>query len=183
METLLKDVRYGIRSLLKQRGFTAIAVLTLAIGIGANTAIFSVVNAVLLRPLPFHNSDELVTLWERNPKQGYEQNPPAAGNYVDWREQNRVFAQLAIYAPWRNLISAWEINRSVSPGRLCQLLCSSCLVYALCWDASFHLKKNSPAKDQVALISHNLWQRHFAGDPNRWDGPSLSTARPTQSLE
>ncbi|HET9786542.1 MAG TPA: hypothetical protein VFP47_05390, partial [Pyrinomonadaceae bacterium] len=101
METLLKDVRYGIRSLLKQRGFTAIAVLTLALGIGANTAIFSVINAVLLRPLPFHDSDQLVTLWERSPKQGYEQNPPSAGNYVDWREQNRVFAQMAIYAPSR----------------------------------------------------------------------------------
>ena len=75
--------------------------ITLALGIGANTAIFSVINAVLLRPLPFHNSGELVTLWERNPKQGYEQNPPAAGNYVDWREQNRVFAQMAIYAPSR----------------------------------------------------------------------------------
>src|SRR6266540_7274528 len=99
METFFKDIRYGIRGLLKRPGFTAIAVITLALGIGANTAIFSVVNAVLLRPIPFHDPVELVTLWERNPKQGYEQNPPAAGNFVDWRDQNRVFTQMAIYAP------------------------------------------------------------------------------------
>ncbi len=97
MESLLKDIRYGIRGLLKRPGFTAIAVITLALGIGANTAIFSVINAVLLRPLPFHDAEELVTLWERNPKQGYEQNPPAAGNFVDWRDQNRV----ACYIPGR----------------------------------------------------------------------------------
>jgi hypothetical protein len=87
METVYKDVRYGVRSLLKRPGFAAIAVVTLALGIGANTAIFSVVNAVLLRPLPFHDPGQLVTVWERNPKQGYEQNPPAAGNYADWRDQ------------------------------------------------------------------------------------------------
>ena len=88
METLLKDIRYSIRNLLKRPGFAAIVIVTLGLGIGANTAIFSVVNAVLLRSLPFHNPEQLVTLWERNPKQGYEQNPPAAGNFVDWRDQN-----------------------------------------------------------------------------------------------
>ncbi len=99
METLFKDIHYSIRNLLKRPGFAAIVIITLGLGIGANTAIFSVVNAVLLRSLPFHNSEQLVTLWERNPKQGYEQNPPAAGNFVDWRDQNHVFAQIAIYAP------------------------------------------------------------------------------------
>src|ERR1700730_18953725 len=99
METLFKDIRYSIRNLLKRPGFAAIVIVTLGLGIGANTAIFSVVNAVLLRSLPFRNPEQLVTLWERSPKQGYEQNPPAAGNYVDWRDQNHDFAQLAIYAP------------------------------------------------------------------------------------
>ncbi|CAN5450533.1 hypothetical protein BH20ACI3_BH20ACI3_33980 [soil metagenome] len=70
MESLFKDIHYGIRGLLKRPGFTAIAVITLALGIGANTAIFSVVNTILLRPLPFHDPEQLVTLWERNPKQG-----------------------------------------------------------------------------------------------------------------
>ena len=99
MEQLLKDFAYAVRSLLKRPGFTAVVVLTLALGIGANTAVFSVVNTVLFRELPFHAPEELVTLWERNPERGYEQNPPAAGNYVDWQKQNQVFAEMAAYAP------------------------------------------------------------------------------------
>lgn len=166
METLLKDVRYGIRSLLKQRGFTAIAVLTLALGIGANTAIFSVINAVLLRPLPFHDSDQLVTLWERSPKQGYEQNPPSAGNYVDWREQNRVFAQMAIYAPSRR----FNLSLGDQPERIFGAAVSSSLFELLgvrpIQGRAFSSEEEQPGNDQVAVISHNLWQRHFAADPN-----------------
>lgn len=166
METLLKDVRYGIRSLLKQRGFTAIAVLTLALGIGANTAIFSVINAVLLRPLPFHDSDQLVTLWERSPKQGYEQNPPSAGNYVDWREQNRVFAQMAIYAPSRR----FNLSLGDQPERIFGAAVSSSLFELLgvrpIQGRAFSSEEEQPGNDQVAVISHSLWQRHFAADPN-----------------
>ena len=142
------------------------AVITLALGIGANTAIFSVINAVLLRPLPFPNADELVTLWERNPKQGYEQNPPAAGNYVDWREQNRVFAQMAIYAPWRK----FNLSLGDQPERLAGAAVSTSLFELLgvrpVLGRVFSSEEEQPGKDQVALISHNLWQRHFAGDPN-----------------
>jgi putative ABC transport system permease protein len=166
METLLKDVRYGIRSLLKQRGFTAIAVLTLALGIGANTAIFSVINAVLLRPLPFNNADDLVTLWERSPRQGYEQNPPAAGNFVDWREQNRVFAQMAIYAPSRR----FNLNQGDQPERIYGAAVSSSLFELLgvrpVLGRSFSTDEEQPGNDQVAIISASLRQRHFASDPN-----------------
>jgi putative ABC transport system permease protein len=166
METLLKDIRYGIRGLLKRPAFTAIAVITLALGIGANTAIFSVVNAVLLRPLPFHDPGQLVTLWERNPKQGYEQNPPAAGNYVDWREQNRVFAQMAIYAPSRN----FNLSLGDQPERISGAAVSSSLFELLGVSAvqgrTFSSEEEQPGNDQVALISHSLWQRHFAADLN-----------------
>jgi putative ABC transport system permease protein len=166
MESLLKDIRYGIRSLSKRRGFTAIAVITLALGIGANTAIFSVVNAVLLRPLPFHQAEELVTLWERNPKQGYEQNPPAAGNYVDWRDQNRVFAQMAIYAPSRR----FNLSVGDQPERINGAAVSTSLFGLLgvrpIQGRTFSSEEEQPGQDQVALISYNLWQRHFAGDPN-----------------
>src|SRR6267143_1061511 len=79
METLLKDIRYGVRNLLKHPGFTAIAVITLALGIGANTAIFSVVNAVLLRALPFPNADRLVMVWEDASYAGFPRNTPALG--------------------------------------------------------------------------------------------------------
>jgi len=91
MATLLQDLRYGLRMLARNPGFTAVAVLTLALGIGANTAIFSMVNGVLLRPLPFKDPGRLYTLWERNLKMGYDQNPPAAGNFRDWRDRNTVF--------------------------------------------------------------------------------------------
>src|SRR3989440_11588715 len=105
---MIADIRYALRMLAKSPAFAFVAILTLGLAIGANTAIFSVVNAVLLRPLPFPHSEQLVTLWERNPKQGYEQNPPAAGNFVDWRDQNRVFAQMAIYAPSKKFNLTFE---------------------------------------------------------------------------
>src|SRR6266542_2846060 len=95
METLLKDIRYGIRSLLKRPGFTSIAMATLALGIGANTAIFSVVNAVLLRPLPFADADRLVMVWEDASFAGFPRNTPAPANYVDWKTQNQVFEDIA----------------------------------------------------------------------------------------
>src|SRR2546427_12505616 len=92
----MNDLKFAVHQLLKNPGFTAVAVLTLALGIGPNTAIFSVVNAVLFRPLPFREPDRLVTVWERNPQQGYDQNLAAAANYLDWKALNQSFEQLAM---------------------------------------------------------------------------------------
>ena len=89
MGTLFKDLRYGVRSLLKRPGFTAIAVITLALGIGANTAIFSVVNALLLRPLPFKEPARLVQVWEANFKRGQNTKEVSYPNFADWRDQNQ----------------------------------------------------------------------------------------------
>src|ERR1700674_5810014 len=100
MDTLLKDIRYGLRSLLKQPAFAIIAVLTLALGIGANTAIFSMVNALLLKPLPFPNLDRIVALWDKVPSRGVERNEVALANYLDWRAQNKSFEQLGVYRWW-----------------------------------------------------------------------------------
>src|SRR5262245_56241343 len=98
MTTLFKDIRYGIRSLLKRPGFTAIAVITLALGIGANTAIFTVVNSLLLRPLPFKEPDRLVQVWEANTKRGRNTIQASYPNFADWRDQNQVFEQIAAYS-------------------------------------------------------------------------------------
>src|SRR6516164_4809651 len=97
MLTLLKDAKYSMRMLASNRSFTLLAVLTLALGIGANTAMFSIVDGVLLRPLSFKDPGRLYTLWERNLKMGYEQNPPAAANFRDWRDRNTVFEQMAAF--------------------------------------------------------------------------------------
>src|SRR6202011_4930811 len=93
MQTLLLDIRYALRSLLKSPGFTAVAILTLALGIGANTAIFSVVNAVLLRPLPFKNQDRLVTAFGRAGHTHYASISPP--DFLDYRAQNSSFEQFA----------------------------------------------------------------------------------------
>src|SRR5919205_130265 len=98
MSSLLTDFRYALRLLLRNPGFAVVAIITLALGIGANTAIFSVVNTVLLRPLPFHDPDRLVMVWEDDTKGGYPRDTPSAANYIDWRDQNQVFEGMAATA-------------------------------------------------------------------------------------
>jgi len=95
MNTLIQDLQYGLRMLLKHRSVTAIALITLALGIGANTAIFSVVNAVLLNPLPYREPDRLVSIWENVPTHGRWRASPA--NFFDWKKQNTVFEDVAAF--------------------------------------------------------------------------------------
>ncbi len=165
MNAFWQDLRYGARMLLKNPGFALIAVLTLALSIGANTAIFSVVNAVLLRPLPFPHPEQLFTLWERNPKLGYEQNPPAAGNYVDWRAQNRVFAEMAIYNSRK-----FTLAQADQPERLAGAAVSASLFDVLgispLLGRAFLPAEEQAGREQVALIGHSLWQRRFGADPH-----------------
>src|SRR5262249_212043 len=97
METLIQDLRYGLRMLARKPGFTVVAVLTLALGIGANTAIFSVINAVLLRPLPYGEAQRLAVVWETLPNIGLSENTPAPANFIQWRNQNQVFDSLAAF--------------------------------------------------------------------------------------
>ena len=97
METLLQDIRYGVRMLLKRPSFTFIAIIALALGIGANTAIFSVVNAVLLRPLPFAQAERLMNVWETNPQRGQTRAAVSYPDFADWREQNHVFEYMSTY--------------------------------------------------------------------------------------
>src|SRR5262252_8092849 len=94
MDQLLHDVRYAARMLAKNPGFACLTALILALGIGANTAIFSVVHAVLLKPLPFFQSDRLVLLWEDASRIGFRRGNPAVANYADWKAQSQAFAQI-----------------------------------------------------------------------------------------
>src|SRR5262245_65399373 len=95
MQAMLQDLRFGARMLLKKPGFTIVAVITLALGIGANTAVFSLINAVLLRPLQFYEPERLVMVWEDASFAGSPQQDPAAANYVDWKARQSVFEDMA----------------------------------------------------------------------------------------
>src|SRR5580700_1248717 len=97
MNGVIQDLRYALRQLHRNPGFTAVAVLTLALGIGANTAIFSVINAVLLRPLPYKDADRLVMIWQQNPHRGWFENNVSGANFLDWKRQNHAFTDIAAF--------------------------------------------------------------------------------------
>jgi len=164
MQTLLQDLRYGARMLLKKPGFTLIAVITLSLGIGANTAIFSVVNAVLIRPLPYEESERLVFLSERS--QQLEGMSISYPNYVDWRARNNVFEKIGVY----NGFSSYNLTGSGEPERLRAGQVSADLFAALRVNVAlgriFTSEEDKPGAEPVVVLSHALWQRRFGGDPN-----------------
>ena len=163
MHTLWQDLRYGARMLMKQPGFTLIAVFTLALGIGANTAIFSVVNAVLIRSFPYGDADRLVVLWEKN--QRTQQNTISPANFFAWQEQQRVFADLAAFADTRNSLSSdgtpEEINGQIITDNLFSVLGVKALL-----GRTFTSEDSKPGQNAVIVLSYGLWQRRFGGDPN-----------------
>ena len=164
MEALFKDLRYAIRSLLKQPGFAAIAVITLALGIGANTAMFSVINAVLLRPLPYHEPGRLVTIWEESPERGMYQMPVSFANYRDWVDQNHVFEQISAYTFANlNLTGAGEPARLLtvrSSANLLQLVGAAPML-----GRAFLTEEDKEGANRVVILGHALWQSRFGSDP------------------
>src|SRR3977135_4074276 len=108
MDSLLRDLKFSARSLLKRPGLTIVAVITLAIGIGANSAIFSTINALLLKPLPFPDPERIVALWEKVPSRGVERNELAVANYLDWNAQNKSFEHLGMYRWWSTNLTGSE---------------------------------------------------------------------------
>src|SRR4029453_7460585 len=114
MRTILKDIRYGIRSLARHPGFAAIALITLALGIGANTAIFSVVNAVLLRPLPYDDPERIVWLWDTQPQLATA--PTSLPDFLDWKQQNGSFEHLAAFQRGTMFLAAGDGNEDVRMG-------------------------------------------------------------------
>jgi putative ABC transport system permease protein len=167
MDTLLQDLRYGARLLTKQPGFTAIAVVALALGIGANTAIFSVINSVLLRPLPFTDSDRLVMLWATNPslQLGVDNLPVSAANFVEWRDQNQVFESIsALDSAGFNLTGAGEPEKIV-----CARVSASFFRLMDVWPKmgrAFTPEEDGAGSDRVVIISQSLWRRRFGQDPD-----------------
>jgi len=163
MESLLQDLRFGARVLLKQPGFTLIAVVTLALGIGANTAIFSMVNGVLLRPLPYPEADRLMSLTERN-----SQSEPmfiAYPNLLDWREQNTVFEQIAVYRATNFTLTGNGEPERVIGGQVSADFFPALRVSAALGRA-FLTEEDKPGGNPVVLLSHGLWRRRFGADPS-----------------
>jgi len=163
LEELWQDLRYGARMLVKKPGFTLIAVITLALGIGANTAIFSVINALLLNPLPFPELDRVVAVWEKGLE--VERTETTVANYLDWRAQNRSFEHIAIYRWWAVNMTGIE-----PPERVTGFLVSPNFLDALgvkpALGRGFQPGEDQPGKDNVAILLHDLWNRRFGGDRN-----------------
>src|ERR687883_1121170 len=163
--TLLQDLRYGARVLRKKPGFTAVAVVTLALGVGANTAIFSVVNAVILRPLPYPEPERLVRVYEKRPKLGRTRNVVSAPDFVDWRGQNRAFDSMAAYTGW-----GASLTSDGEPQRITGALASADLFRVLRAEPmlgrAFVAEEDRPGAPRVVVISHGLWRRRFGADPS-----------------
>ena len=165
MDTIIKDIRYGLRSLLKRPGFTAIALLALALGIGANTAIFSLVNAVILQPLPYRDPDRLISVFGSRNRSTQASVGPT--EYLDYRSQNQTFEQFAASV---SAMLPMNLTGTGEPERL-----SASAITGNYFDTfgvrpaigrGFSLENEKTGQDHVTVLSHAFWQTRFAGDPN-----------------
>ena len=165
MDSLIKDIRYGFRGLLKRPGFTVIALVALALGIGANTAIFSLVNAVVLQPLPFPEPDQLVWVYG-NIRNGGNRASVSPLDFVDYRNQNKTFEQFAASGTLPrplNLTGSGEPERIMASAVTGNYFDTFKVAPAL--GRGFTLENEKTGQDQVTVLSHAFWQKHFGGDP------------------
>src|SRR6266705_2575080 len=163
METLLKDLRYAVRMLLKGRVVTLIAILALMLGIGANTAIFSVINAVLLKPLPYPYPERLVRVYEKSPQ--FEQMAVSYPNFLDWQREAKAFERMAVFRQQNFNITGGQEPERVS-GRLVSAGFFSTLGVRPALGRDLRMEDDWPGAGPVAVLSHAFWQRRFGGDPN-----------------
>ncbi len=163
MNPIWNDLRYGLRQLGRSPGFTAVAILTLALGIGANTAIFSVVNRLLLSPLPFSQPDQLVTVWEHNLPRDFPRNVVSPGNFLEWRERAKSFDGIAAFSNWTfNLTGNGEPERVISRAGSANIF--SLLGVTAAVGRTFQADEDQPGKGKVVMMSYGFWQRRFGGD-------------------
>jgi len=179
MADLGGDLRYAVRSLRTHPGFTAVVLATLALGIGANAAIFSVVNAVLLRPLPYEGADRIVVVWGDLHRPGVNEIPASAGEYVDYRDRSHAFDQVAVYdTAGFNLTGGGEPERvdgAIVTASLFPLLGASAAI-----GRTFLAAEEQPGRNDVALIGHGLWRRRFGANPAIVGQVVSIDGRPTQ---
>ena len=160
--TFVRDVRYAVRMLFRNPGFTTIALLTFAVGIGVNTAVFSVFNGVLLRPLPYPDADRITMMWLDNRPAGIKEDIGSYPNYLDWRAQSQSYDQVAAFTG-----ANFTLTGSEEPERLrgAQTTANFFSVVGLqpVLGRLYTEANETPGQDRVVLISHGLWQRKFGG--------------------
>ena len=168
MQTLWQDFRYSLRMLAKNPGFSAIAILTLALGVGANTAIFSVVNAVLLRPLPFEEPDRLVQIWHTPPQASFPGIPTftvSPANFLDWRSRSHAFEGMSAYGFGRYTLTGTghpeAVRMVAATSGFFSILRAKPLL-----GRTFLEEEDSPGRDHEVILSYNLWRSRFGADRN-----------------
>ncbi len=160
MDTLLQDLKYAVRTLRRTPAFTLAAVACLALGIGANTAIFSVIDGVLLRPLPFKDPGSLVMVWETNRAQGRDRNVVSPANYLDWRAQNSTFSDIGSYIDWHANLTG--VDEPVEVGvSIATASFFTVLGVAPELGRVYTPEEDAPNGPQVVVLSHRLWERRF----------------------
>lgn len=166
MSNLLQDIRYGIRVLLKSPGFTIFAVVVLALGIAANTAIFSIADAILLRALPYRDADRLVMVWEDASTYGFPHDTPAPGNFADWRTRNKVFEDMAA----ASFGGSFTLTGNGNPEELLGKSVTANLLPVLgatpVMGRDFRRDDDIPGAPRVAILSYGLWVRRFGASPD-----------------
>jgi putative ABC transport system permease protein len=165
MGALWQDLRYSFRMLWKSKSFTLIALLTLALGIGANTAIFSVVDAALLRSLPYREPDRLVHLWETKAQQQFKEREASYPDYLDWKEQNHVFDGVAGYSRRGFTLNLKEASDRVQGAAVTDNFFQVLGVDVL-HGRAFEAGEDQAGREAVVILSNNLWKRRFGSDPN-----------------
>jgi len=163
LEDVARDVRYGARSLRKQPGFTAAVVLTLALGIGANTAIFSVVNALMLRPLPFLDPERLVWVEEVSRE---NTRAPLGAHFLDWAERSQTLERIAAYSGASMTLTGEGEAERIEVGQISSGFLPLLGVQPLPPGRNMSASEDKPGGDRIALLSHTLWQQRYRGDPD-----------------
>ena len=165
MDSIWKDLSYSLRTLAKRPGFTLTAIITLALGIGGNSAIFSVVNAVLIRPLPYPHPDRIVQIWEKSKISLEGRGPVSALNLLDWEGQSQTFESMSAYGYENKSLIGTDV-----PVRLIEVTATEGFFRVLqvkpAIGRTFTPEEDKPGKNQVVVLSYNVWQQKFGGSPN-----------------
>src|SRR5262245_50403250 len=167
IETLIQDLRYGSRMLLKNPGFTLVAIITLSLGIGANTAIFSLINSLLLKPIPFPQADRLALVWQSQVSNPESRNIVSAPNFWDWQRQNDVFENMSVFD---TAGKGYDLSGDGEPERVSGLRVSAGFFDTLGvkprLGRAFSPEEEQPGKYQVIVISDGLWRSRYNSDPS-----------------